>query len=105
MVTACCDHVARWAIRWASYHFTNKVCLPCSDHVSDARDRVENFTYFVVVYSFVLVLLSGRFGGCVGCLGVKPLRFYQVVIVGGTRSLLPIEVGSLGWLEREDTFV
>ena len=44
---------------WALYHFPNKVHLPCSDHVSDTRVRVENLAYFVVVYSLFLYFRYG----------------------------------------------
>ena len=49
MVAACGDHVARGAVRWSAYHFSNKVQLPRGDHVADAGDGVEHFSHFVVV--------------------------------------------------------
>ena len=49
MVTACGDHVARGAVRWSAYHFSDNIHLPCGDHVADARDGVEHSSHFVVV--------------------------------------------------------
>ncbi len=48
MVAACCDHVARWAIGRASYHFPNKIHLPSCYHLSDAGDGVEHPLHFVI---------------------------------------------------------
>ena len=49
MVTACSDHVAGGAVRWASYHFADKVHLPGRDHIADAGDGVEHIANFDVV--------------------------------------------------------
>ena len=49
MVEACGDHVARGAVRWSAYHFSDKVHLPRGDHVADAGDGVEHSSHFVVV--------------------------------------------------------
>ena len=49
MVAACGDHVARGAVRWSAYHFSDKVHLPRGDHVADAGDGVEHSSHFVVV--------------------------------------------------------
>ena len=49
MVTACSNHVARGAIRWSPYQFTNKDHVPHSNHITDAGDGVEHSSHFVVV--------------------------------------------------------
>ena len=51
MVAACSDHVARWAVRWSAYHFSDKVHLSRGNHVADAGDGVEHLSHFVVVES------------------------------------------------------
>ena len=51
MVAACSDHVARWAVRWSAYHFSDKVHLSHGNHVADAGDGVEHLSHFVVVES------------------------------------------------------
>jgi hypothetical protein len=49
VVAACGDHVARGAVRWSAYHFSDKVHLSRGDHVANARDGVEHLSHFVVV--------------------------------------------------------
>ena len=51
VITACGDHVARWAVGWSTYHFPDKVHLSCGNHVANARDGVEHFPYFVIMKS------------------------------------------------------
>jgi hypothetical protein len=45
MVAACGDHVARGAVRWSAYHFSDKVHLSHGDHVADAGDGVEHLLH------------------------------------------------------------
>ena len=47
MVAACGDHVARWAVRWSVYHFSDKIHLPRG--VADAGDGVEHSSHLIVV--------------------------------------------------------
>ncbi len=49
MVAACGDDVARGAVRWSAYHFSDKVHLPRGDHVADAGDGVEHLSHLFVV--------------------------------------------------------
>ena len=49
VVAACGDHVARGAVRWSAYHFSDKVHLSRGDHVANAGDGVEHLSHFVVV--------------------------------------------------------
>jgi hypothetical protein len=49
VVAACGDHLARGAVRWSAYHFSDKVHLSRGDHVADAEDGVEHLSHFVVV--------------------------------------------------------
>ena len=51
MVAACRDHVAGGAIGWSSYHFSDEVHLPRSNHVANAGDGVEHSSYFFVAES------------------------------------------------------
>ncbi len=48
VVAACGDHVARGAVRWATYHVANKVHLSCGNHVAYTGDGVEHLAQFVI---------------------------------------------------------
>jgi hypothetical protein len=49
MVATCCDHVAGWAIWWASDYFLNKIYLSSCNHVLDAWDVIEHLTDSLVM--------------------------------------------------------
>ncbi len=54
VIMAGSDHVTRWLIGGASYHFSNEVCLACCNHVLDTQDGVKHLTYSLVLYSVFL---------------------------------------------------
>ena len=49
VVTVRCDHVAGWAIRRSTYHFSNEIHLLCGNHVVNARDGVKHSSHLVVM--------------------------------------------------------
>ena len=53
VVSACCDHVAGWAVGRSTHHLSNEVHLLLCNHISDTGDGVEHPAYFVVAEMLV----------------------------------------------------
>jgi hypothetical protein len=56
VVAAGGDHIVRGAIRGASNHFSDEVCLPGCDHVPNTWNRVKHLAYLLVSNSVLLDL-------------------------------------------------
>jgi hypothetical protein len=54
MVAARCDHVVRWVVWQASYHFPSKIHFLGCDHFSCAGDGVKHVLYLVVAQALFL---------------------------------------------------
>jgi hypothetical protein len=54
MVATLCDHVAGWAVWWASDHFPNKIHLSSRNHVSYAGDGVKHVVHFAIAQTLFL---------------------------------------------------
>ncbi len=57
MVAAGGDHIMQGAIRGASNHFSDGVCLPGCDHVPNTWNRVKHLAY-LLVSNFVFLDLA-----------------------------------------------
>ncbi len=48
VIAASCDHVAGGAIRQSTYHLSNKIHLPCSNHVTHTLDCIKHLTHSAI---------------------------------------------------------
>jgi hypothetical protein len=54
MVATRLDHVAGWAVWWASDHSPNKIYLSSHNHVSYAGDGVKHVVHFAIAQMLFL---------------------------------------------------
>jgi hypothetical protein len=79
----------------AAIMFCTRSCFACTEW-SKTSCRPSHFEFYL------LGLWTSKFGGFFECCGVGRHRVGQVGTCAGTTFLLPIEIGSSGWLEIAD---